>query len=104
MPDARVVSRTARSWRLAAALVVVTVAVAAEQVWQAEQRSAALRDEMAGLSSRLADRRELIAHQRREMARVASAGDHLARTTGALGGPGAQARPLAPLEGGRAEE
>src|SRR2546428_1187542 len=103
MPDARVVSRTARSWRLAAALVVVTVAVAAEQVWQAEQRSAAVRDEMAGLRWRLADRRELIAHQRREMAQVASAVDHLARTTGALGERGAEARRLAHMEESRAE-
>src|SRR2546427_10953229 len=103
MPDARVVSRTARSWRLAAALVVVTVAVAAEQVWQAEQRSAALRDEMAGPRSRLADRRELVPPQRREMAQGASAVDHLARTTGAPGERGAQARRPAHLEGGRAE-
>src|SRR3989442_13004119 len=99
MPDARVVSRTARSWRLAAALVVVTVAVAAEQVWQAGQRSAALRDEMAGLRSRLAGRRELIAPQRREMARGASAGGHLPRAPRGLGGPGAQARPLADTGG-----
>src|SRR2546422_7347539 len=103
MPDARVVSRTARSWRLAAALVVVTVAVAAEQVWQAGQRSAELRDEVAGLRSRLADRRELIAHQRREMAQVASAVDHLARTTGSLGERGAEARRLAHMEESRAE-
>src|SRR2546428_10651663 len=103
MPDARVVSRTARSWRLAAALVVVTVAVAAEQVWQAEQRSAELRDEVAGLRSRLADRRELIAHQRREMAQVASAVDHLERTAGALGERGAEARRLAHMEESRAE-
>src|SRR2546425_13062301 len=102
MPDARVVSRTARSWRLAAALVVVTVAVAAEQVWQAEQRSAALRDEMAGLRSRLADRRELIAHQRREMAPGASAVGPPPRTTRALGERGAPARRPAPLGGGRA--
>src|SRR5437867_10644739 len=103
MPDARVVSRTARSWRLAAALVVVTVAGAAQQVWQAERRSAALRDEVAGLRSRLADRRELIAHQRREMAQVASAVDHLARTAGAVGARGAEARRLAHMEESRAE-
>src|SRR2546427_3148102 len=103
MPDARVVSRTARSWRLAAALVVVIAAVAGEQVWQAEQRSAALRDEVAGLRSRLADRRELIAHQRREMTQVASAVDHLARTTGSLGERGAEARRLAHMEESRAE-
>ena len=103
MTDARVVSRAARSRPLAAALVVVTVAVAAEQGWQAEQRSAALRDEMAGLRSRLADRRELIAHQRREMTQVASAVDHLARTTGSLGERGAEARRLAHMEESRAE-
>src|SRR5437879_9430400 len=103
MPDARVVSRTARSWRLAAALPVVIAAVAGEQVWQAEQRNAALRAEMAGLRSRLADRRELIAHQRDGMAQVASAVDHLARTTGALGERGAEARRLAHMEESRAE-
>jgi len=103
MPDARVISHAARGWRLAAGLVVVTVAGAAEQVWQAERRSAALRDEVAGLRSRLADRRELIAHQRREMAQVASAVDHLARTAGALGERGAEARRLAHMEESRAE-
>src|SRR2546422_3305986 len=103
MPDARVISHAARGWRLAAGLVVVTVAGAAQQVWQAERRSAALRDEVAGLRSRLADRRELIAHQRREMAQVASAADHLARTTGALGERGAEARRLAHMEESRAE-
>src|SRR5437763_12077022 len=97
MQDARVARR------LTAALVVVTLAVAAQQVWQAERRSAALRDEVAGLRSRLADRRELIAHQRREMAQVASAVDHLARTAGALGERGAEARRLAHMEESRAE-
>src|SRR5437763_315808 len=103
MPDARVISHAARGWRLAAGLVVVTVAVAAQQGWQTERRSAALRDEVAGLRSRLADRRELIAHQRHEMAQVASAVDHLARTTGALGERGAEARRLAHMEESRAE-
>ncbi len=103
MPDARVISRAVQDWRLAAPLVVVIAAVAGEQVWQAEQRSAALRDEVAGLRSRLADRRELIAHQRHEMAQVASAVDHLARTTGALGERGAEARRLAHMEESRAE-
>src|SRR2546430_8328509 len=103
MPDARVISHAARGWRLAAGLVVVTVAVAAQQVWQTERRSAALRDEVAGLRSRLADRRELIAHQCREMAQVASAVDHLARTAGALGERGAEARRLAHMEESRAE-
>src|SRR5947208_8154768 len=103
MPDTRVISRSTKGWRLAAALVVVTVAVAAVQVWRAEQRSAALRDEVAWLRTRLADKRELIARQRREMAQVASAVDRVARTTAALGERGAEARRLAHLEESRGE-
>ena len=103
MPDAPVISRAAQGSRLAAALVVVIGAAAAKQVWQAEQRSAALRDEVAGFRTRLADRRELIARQRREMAQVARGVDRLARTTAALGERGAEARRLAHMEEGRAE-
>src|SRR5947209_2426417 len=101
MPDAPVISRAAQGSRLAAALVVVIGAAAAKQVWQAEQRSAALRDEVAGFRTRLADRRELIARQRREMAQVARGVDRLARTTAALGERGAEARRLAHMEEGR---
>ncbi len=103
MRDTRVISRAAQGWRFAAALVVVIPAAAAKQVWQAEQRSATLRDEVAGLRTRLADRRELIARQRREMSHVASAVDRLARTTAALGERGAEARRLAHMEESRAE-
>jgi murein DD-endopeptidase MepM/ murein hydrolase activator NlpD len=103
MPNARVVSRAARGWRIATALVIVTAAVAAKQAWQAERRTAALRDEVARLHSQLADKRELIARQRWEMAQVASAVDHLARTTAALGERGANARRLAHLEESHAE-
>src|SRR5438876_12225506 len=103
MPDAPVISRAAQGSRLAAALVVVIGAAAAKQVWQAEQRSAALRDEVAGFRTRLADRRELIARQRREMAQVARGVDRLARTTAALGERGAEARRVAQMGEGRAE-
>jgi len=99
----RHVARAAGGWRLAAALVVLTVAVAAEQMWQAERRSAGLRDEVAGLHAQLGDKRELIARQRREMAQVASALDHLARTTATLGERGAMARRLAHMEESHAE-
>src|SRR5215470_5314605 len=85
-------------WRLATALVVLTVAVAAEQVWQAERRNSALREEVAGLRVQLGDKRELIARQRREMARVASAVDHVARTTAVLSEHSATARRLAHME------
>ena len=101
MPDDRLISRAAQGWRFGAALVVVVAAAAAEKVWQAEQRSAALRDEVAGLRTRLADRRELIARQRREMAQVARGVDRLARTTAALGERGAEARRLAHMEESR---
>src|SRR5947208_16411418 len=97
------VARAAGGWRLAAALVVLTVAVAAEQMWQAERRSAGLRDEVAGLHAQLGDKRELIARQRREMAQVASALDHLARTTATLGERGADARRLARMEESHAD-
>jgi len=103
MADARGISRAARGWRFAAALVLVAVAVAAAQVWRAEQQTAALRDEVAWLHTRLADGRELIACQRQEMAQVASAVDRLARTTGALGERGADARRLAHMAESRVE-
>ena len=101
MPDARVVSRA--GWRLAAALVVVTVVVAAGRVWQTARRTAALRDEVAALKARLADRRELIARQREEMAQVASAIDRLAGAAAALGERGAEARRLAHMAESRVE-
>src|SRR5437870_9511974 len=94
MPDTRVISRPKKGRRLAAALAVVTMAVGTVQVWRAEQRTAALREEVAWLRTRLADKRELIARQRREMAQVAGAVDRLARTTAALGERGAEARRL----------
>ena len=37
VPAVRVISRAARGWRLATALVLVAVAVAAAQVWRAER-------------------------------------------------------------------
>jgi len=103
MPDARVISRAARGWRLATALVLVAVAVAAAQVWRAERQTAALRDEVAWLHTRLGDERELITRQRREMAQVAGAVDRLARTTAALGERGAEARRLAHMAESRVE-
>src|SRR2546428_10810043 len=40
VPAVRVISRAARGWRLATALVLVAVAVAAAQVWRAPRRNA----------------------------------------------------------------
>src|SRR5919197_2453570 len=99
----RRVARATGGSRPTATPVVLIVAVAAEQVWQAERRSAALLDEVAGLHAQLGDKRELIARQRREMAQVASAVDRLARTASSLGERGVQARRLAHLEASRTE-
>ena len=95
----RRVARAAGGRHLVAALVVLTVAVAVEQ----ELHIAALHDEVAGLHAQLGDKRELIARQRREMAQVASAVDHLARATAALGERGADARRLARMEESHAD-
>src|SRR3989454_7137294 len=103
VPAARVIARGARVGRLATALVLVAVAVAAAQVWRAERQTAALRDEVAWLHTRLGDERELINRQRREMAQVAGAVDRLARTTAALGERGAEARRLAHMAESRVE-
>src|SRR5437870_10980734 len=103
VPAARVISRAARGWRLATALVLVAVIVAAAQVWRAERQTAALRDEVAWPHTRLGDERELITRQRREMAQVAGAVDRLARTTAALGERGADARRLAHMAESRVE-
>jgi murein DD-endopeptidase MepM/ murein hydrolase activator NlpD len=100
----RHVARTAGGSRLTATLMVLIVAVAAEQVWESERWSAALLDEVAGLHAQLGDKRELIARQRHEMAQVASAVDRLASTFAALGKRGAEARRLAHLEASGTEK
>src|SRR5207247_10822376 len=84
---------------LVGALVVLTVAVAVEQ----EVHIAARHAGVVGLHAELGDKRELIARQRREMAQVASAVDHLARATAALGERGADARRLARMEESHAD-
>ncbi len=98
MLDARVLVRATRGWRLATVVVVFVAAIAAQRVWQAEARTAVLREEMTAVRVRLADKRELIARQRQEMAQVAGAIDHLARATVALHERTAQARRAAHME------
>jgi murein DD-endopeptidase MepM/ murein hydrolase activator NlpD len=103
MLDVRVLFRTTHGRRFLGAIAMVAAGIAARHAWQAERQSAALRDEVKWLRTRLADKRDVIARQRQEMARVASAVDHLARTTSALGERAAQARRLARLEQSRAD-
>jgi murein DD-endopeptidase MepM/ murein hydrolase activator NlpD len=98
MTDARVSTRTARTWRLAAIVLGVLLLVTARLAWDGIQRSTALRDEAGWLRGRLAEKRELIARQRVEMAEVASAVDRLARTSGTLRDRAAESRRLAHME------
>jgi murein DD-endopeptidase MepM/ murein hydrolase activator NlpD len=91
-------ARGARGWRFAAVALGVVALVSARLLWDGAQRAAALREEATWLRSRLAEKRELIGRQRREMAEVASAVDRLARTTGTLRERAAQARRLAHME------
>lgn len=98
MTDARVFSRNAHRWRLASVLIGVMLLVTARLAWDGAQRTSALRDEVQWLRTRLADKRDLIARQRQEMAEVAGAVDRLARTTGTLRERAAQSRRLAHME------
>jgi murein DD-endopeptidase MepM/ murein hydrolase activator NlpD len=98
MTDVRVLSRTARGWRLATVLIGVLLLVTARLAWDGAQRGGTLRDEIRWLRTRVGEKRELIARQRQEMAEVASAVDRLARTTGTLRERAAQARRLAHME------
>src|SRR5581483_2380330 len=85
--------------RTVAAWLAVLTAIGI--VWSGERRSAALGDEVRWLQTRLGEKRELIARQRREMAQVADAIDHLTATTTSLGERAAAARHLAQLEESR---
>jgi murein DD-endopeptidase MepM/ murein hydrolase activator NlpD len=103
MPVIRVLFRTTLGRRFVAAMGIVAACFVACHAWQVERQSATLRDEVRWLRTRLSDKREVIARQRQEMARVASAVDHLARTTSALGERAAQARRLARMEQSRVD-
>jgi|SRR5689334_20434951 murein DD-endopeptidase MepM/ murein hydrolase activator NlpD len=90
--------RGARGWRLATVVLGILFLVTARLTWDGIQRSEALRDEVQWLQSRLGEKRDLIARQRREMAEVASAADRLTRTAITLRDRSAQARRLAHME------
>jgi murein DD-endopeptidase MepM/ murein hydrolase activator NlpD len=69
--------------------------------WTTGWRHGGTAEEMRWLRVRLAEKQELIARQRLEMAEVAAAVDHLARTTSAVGDRAEQARRLAHMEESR---
>src|SRR2546427_6424165 len=89
VPAARVISRAARGWRLATALVLVAVAVAAAQVWRAERQTAPPRNEGAWLPTRPGGRRGLIAPPPPGKAPGAGGGGLPPRPPAAGGGGGA---------------
>ena len=67
----------------------------------AHKHNAELRDEIARLQRRLADRRAMVTRQRDEMAEVASAVDRLGRTVSVVRDRERQARRLAHMEESR---
>jgi murein DD-endopeptidase MepM/ murein hydrolase activator NlpD len=89
--------------RRAAAIAtgVVALVLVTQLLWSGERRRAELRDEVHWLRARLAEKRELISRQRREMAEVASAVEHAARTTSAVRQRAADARRVAQMEESR---
>jgi murein DD-endopeptidase MepM/ murein hydrolase activator NlpD len=89
-------SRRAAAIATGAALVLVT-----QLLWSGERRRAELRDEVHWLRARLAEKRELIAQQRQEMAEVASAIEHAARTASVARQRAADARRVAQIEESR---
>jgi murein DD-endopeptidase MepM/ murein hydrolase activator NlpD len=90
--------RATRGWRVTMVIVMAVASVAGRRVVDAERRADALRAEVGWLRTRLADKRELIARQRQEMAEVASAVDRVAHATTALRERASLARHLAHVE------
>jgi murein DD-endopeptidase MepM/ murein hydrolase activator NlpD len=87
--------------RAAAIATGVALVLVTQLLWSGERRRAELRGEVHWLRARLAEKREVISRQRREMAEVASAIDHATRTTGLVRQRAADARRVAQMEESR---
>ncbi len=98
MFDGRVSSRATRGWQLVSLLLGTMTIIAGHLAWDAERHNGALGDEVQSMRTRLVEKREVIARQRREITEVAMAVDHLSRTTMALRERANQARRLAHME------
>jgi murein DD-endopeptidase MepM/ murein hydrolase activator NlpD len=101
MVDVRRFLRSSGGRRAAAIATGVALVVVTQLLWGAERRRSELRDEVQWLRARLADKRELIGRQRREMAEVASAVERATRTTSGVRQRAAEARGLAHMQESR---
>jgi murein DD-endopeptidase MepM/ murein hydrolase activator NlpD len=101
MVDVRRFLERAGGRRRAAIATGVALVLVTQLLWSAERRRSELRDEVQWLRGRLAEKRDLIGRQRREMAEVASAIDHATRTTSAVRQRAADARRVARMEESR---
>src|SRR5262245_43563447 len=101
MPQLRTVLRRARHWHVAILLLATGYVLGLGVAWTTSWRHASTVEEMRWLRVRLAEKRELIARQRLEMAEVAAAVDHLARTAAVVGDRAEQVRRLAHMEESR---
>jgi len=90
--------RARRGLRLVAVVVAMVAGVVSYAVWDGDRHRASLREELRTLRARLAGKRELIGRQRDELAQVASAVDHVARTATGLYDRAAEVRRLANME------
>src|SRR2546426_1341333 len=97
MARLRTVLRVARHGQVAALVLGVVITLGTAVAWTTGWRHSNGAEEMRWLRVRLAGKRELIARQRLEMAEVAAAVDHLARTAGAVGDRAEQAPRPAPM-------
>ena len=81
MPDRGFLPHAVPGWRLTAILLATMTAVAGHLAWDAERKNGGLRNELAQMRARLAEKREVIARQRQEMTEVAMAVDRLAMSS-----------------------
>src|SRR5437773_11272889 len=102
MARLRTALRVARHGQVAALVLGVVITLGTAVAWTTGWRHSSGAEEMRWLRVRLAEKRDLIARQRLEMAEVAAAVDHLARTAGAVGAGAEQPRRLPPAEEGPA--
>ena len=101
MSDTSAEVRVRRGLRVAAVVIAVAAGIASYAVWDGDRHRASMREELRALRARLAEKRELIGRQRGEVARLASAVDHVARTATGLYEHTAEVRSLANLEQSR---
>lgn len=97
MLHARALVRAGRSRRVTV-LTAVALVVGGLAVRTSARRRADLHQEVRWLRARLAEKRDLMARQRQEMAEVVSAVDRVAQAVGTLRDQTAQARRLAHME------